>query len=142
MGGHKVAFDLGLIGRFFSEGRNYTELTEALGELNYTENYVEVGGHTGFTVEIASWVRFTLGLEMAFVSEHFVTFENAGRDGDGDNSVDPTTPADAANPYYCGFGTGDTCQTLGLQSYDQAGWRLKSEEQLLIRLNTGLLATF
>lgn len=125
--GHRVAFDFAFRGQFFSEGRNYSIITAPLGELTFTEQYFDVGGEVGLVVEIASYIRFQVAFGLSYLSEYFLTHENAGEDRTGDGQV--TGPPDLLNPYYDA-------------TLDQVGFRLKSEEQILMRLTTGLLVTF
>lgn len=143
--GHKISIDIGFRGAFVTNGRNYSELTIPVQELTYTEQYFVMGGEIGIVAEIASYIRFTLGFRVQYASEHFLTMETAGEDLDGNNRVDdpedgPTN--DKRNPYYCGYQDGDTCRTAGVPSYDQIGYRFKSEEQVVATILTGLLVTF
>ncbi len=144
-GGHKISIDIGFRGSFYTNGRNYSELSIPLNELTYTEQYFLMGGEIGIIADIATYVRFTLGFRIQYGSEHFLTMETAGEDRDGNNRVDDPADGptdDIRNPYYCGYTDSDTCSTAGVASYDQIGYRFKSEEQVVATILTSLLITF
>jgi hypothetical protein len=146
--GHKIAFDLGFRGEFHTNGRDYSEVSDALGELTYVEQYFLMGGEIAVNAAIAGWVRLNIGWGIGYTSEHLLTSENAGMDNDGKNGIvsndqDPTS-TDYLNPYYCRYDPNhaDTCSRLGIPSYDQVGQRFRAEEQVTTWLTTTLLVTF
>ncbi|MCK5688622.1 hypothetical protein KAI87_05085 [Myxococcota bacterium] len=133
--GRKVAIDLGLRSTFNSEGRHWSELSDPLGELNYTEQYINISGLVGVYIYAADFLRIKAGFTAGYTTEHFLTFEEVGEDKNGDNQVlrpeddvlHPNDP-DELNPYFCGNDASDICATTGTPSYDQIGYRFKDEE--------------
>ncbi len=152
----KVAVDIGLRSAFISEGRSYNELTDALGEVTYTEQYYNVTGLLALYIQAAEFMRFKAGLTFGYTAEHFLTFEEVGEDGANgvaDGQVLPNDPADKINPYFCGNNTAadsgsggfagqDRCSETGLPSYDQVGFRFKDEEHVIFTWFATLQFTF
>ncbi len=143
----KVSVDLGLRSAFFSEGRTYSELTDALGELTYIEQYFNVSGLLGLYIQAAEFLRFQAGLMFGYNGEHFLTFEEVGKDENGDGQVldpadDPLADKDRLNPYFCGADAADRCSTKGLPSYDQVGFRFKNEEHVVFSWFASLTFSF
>jgi hypothetical protein len=161
----KVSVDLGLCTAFFSEGRNptltlppmggicagqtgeYSMLVDALGEDTYTEQFFHVGGILGLYIQAAEFIRFKAGVGFGYDTQHFLTFEEVGKDmnGDGqvlDPSIDPKTPKDRLNPYFCGNDANDRCRTQNLPSYDQVGFRFLDEEHVVFNWFASLMFTF
>ena len=123
----KFAYDLGFVGEYFSEGRNTSLLTDPLGELTYTGQFFDISGLLSVEWRPNANLRLILGGSLGYRTEHFLTNENIGRDGDDDGIVDDLE-ADEFNPYFCGNEDSDFCSTQGLQanqSYDQIGFRFK-----------------
>lgn len=146
----KVALDVGLRSTFYSEGRNYSELTDPLRELTYTEQFVNVSGIFGLYLQVAEFLRVKAAFTVGYNTEHFLTNEEAGKDGNGDGQVILGQAGDSANPYFCGQegsspGLGldaSACAAQGLPSYDQVGFRFKDEEHTVLGLNIALELTF
>ena len=46
--GEDFIIDVGMRTKFVSEGKNYTVITPALGELTYTSQFLDLGLHLGF----------------------------------------------------------------------------------------------
>ena len=150
--GRKVALDLGLRSAFFTEGRNYSELSGPLGELTYTEQYMYVGGLLGLYVQAAEFIRIKAGVTVGTDTEHFLTNEDVGKDMNGDNQVlhpedDSNNVKDQLNPNFCGNTPGDKCSSTasggaGQLPYDQTGFRFKDEEHVLVGWFIQLMFTF
>lgn len=147
----KIAVDLGLRTAYYSEGRNYSELTDALGRLTYTEQYFYVGGVIAIYAQVAEFLRLKAGVGLGYNTEHFLTNEDVGKDLNGDGQVtlpdgDDTTIDDLINPYYCGNDPDDVCQGMnstGTQySFDQVGFRFKDEEHVLFNAFLSAMFTF
>lgn len=148
----KVSVDLGLISTFYSSGRNYSILTDPLGELTYTEQYTYVGGILGFYAQATEFIRLKAGLTLGYNTAHFLTNENVGRDANQDGQVippdqDPQETKDELNPYFCGNSPGDLCDNpnnggKGQPSYDQVGFRLRDEAHLSWSWFISMMFTF
>ncbi|MFC1609363.1 hypothetical protein ACFL6C_00255 [Myxococcota bacterium] len=143
----KVAIDVGLRSAFFSEGRTYSLLSDALEEVTYVEQAFGVRGLLGLYIQAAEFMRFRAGLTVGYLSEHFLTFEEVGDDRNGDGQVlppdlDPKGDKDRINPYFCGNNDSDLCNQKTLPSYDQVGFRFKDEEHVVFSWFATLMFTF
>jgi len=163
--GRKVAVDLGLCTAFFSEGRNpsmalapgnsactgqtgeYSMLVDALGVDTYTEQYFHVGGVLGLYIQAAEFIRFKIGVALGYDTQHLLTFEDVGKDKNGDGQVldpaiDPKAVKDELNPYFCGNNPNDRCKKETLPSYDQVGFRFIDQEHVVFNWFASLMFTF
>jgi hypothetical protein len=148
----KVALDFGLRSKFYSEGRNYTELTDPLDELTYTEQYLFVGGAFGVYAQAAEYIRIKAGFTAGYNTEHFLTNEDIG--GDKNNSGDLLDPAEDPHPrkdvpepllprqhrrrqMLAGVRRGG-----GQLPYDQVGFRFKSEGHVDVNRHITVMLTF
>ncbi|MBI3180257.1 MAG: hypothetical protein HYZ27_11385, partial [Deltaproteobacteria bacterium] len=95
--GRKVAIDFGLRSTFCSEGRNgYNPfspcatglMVDPLAEPLYNEQFFVVKGLLGIYIQAAEYIRFKAGVNLGYVTEHFLTFEQAGIDDEGDGEDD------------------------------------------------------
>ena len=71
--------------------------------LTIVEGHATVGGHTGFNLQFSPYVEIRLGVTFAWLSPHFLTAADAGRDGDNDGTVDLDPDSDGEverNPNY------------------------------------------
>ena len=125
--GRKLAFDIGVYGTYISEGRGYTPITDAIRELTYFENYMQVGGHFNIVAKLAEYVGLTAGITIGHETAHFITMENSGEDKDGNGQTGD--PADYNSPYWS-------------SEMDQIGKRMRIEQILDFSYNVGLQVTF
>ncbi|MEM6732859.1 MAG: hypothetical protein AAF658_14975, partial [Myxococcota bacterium] len=123
--------DIGLDSSLFTDGRNYSLLTDPLGEVTFEEQHARIMGLIGFYIQAADFIKIQGAFNIGFVTEHFLTFEDVGNDIDGDGQVLPNTD-DVLNPFFCGFQDTDVCATQGQPSVDQVGFRFKDEEHLIL----------
>lgn len=137
----KLAIDLGFDTSYFTDGRNYSLLTNPLQELTFEEQHARFMGRLGIYVQAADFVKVQGTFNIGYVTEHFLTFEDVGEDRTGDGQVLPSTD-DAVNPYFCGFTPGDICDRKGQPSVDQVGFRFKDEEHLVISWFIRAIMTF
>ena len=79
----RVGIDIQLGGTWVSEGRTYNELSDALGKLLYTEEYLTLGGQVGVYARAADAVQLRLNASLYHDTEHFLTSEPFGKDLDG-----------------------------------------------------------
>jgi hypothetical protein len=143
----KVAVDLGIRTAFFSEGRNYSLMSDPLGEVTYTEQYLNITGIIGLYIQAAEFIRFKAGVMLGYNTEHFLTFGEVGNDKNGDGQVlppeqDAMAIGDEINPYFCGNDPNDGCSANNQQSYDQVGFRFKDEEHTIFSWFASLTLTF
>lgn len=141
----KLSIDFGLRTTYFTAGRNYSELSDSLGRLTYTEDYFYLGGVIGVYAQIASFVRLKFNVTLGYKTSHLLTGEKAGQDRNSDSRVtdpaDDPTSVDVANPYYCGPTQAATCANAG-QPYDVVGMRFRDAEHVLFGASASLMLTF
>jgi len=125
---HLYSLDFGFEADFHSEGRNYSLLTAPLNELTFTDQFFEFGGVFHALAQPNKFVRIELDFSLGTRSPYFLTNENVGEDKNGDNKV-RSEDNDLLNPYYCGNDGNDLCdQNSTQQSYDQIGFRFRSQD--------------
>lgn len=117
----RVTFDFRGFVQYFSEGRVYNELSDALGKLLYTSDYGQVGGQFGFVGQAAEFVILKAYTSFAYNTEHFLTNENIGKDLNGNGTVDVTANPDEINPNYD-------------YRIDRVGRRFRLEQQYVWRI--------
>lgn len=89
------AIDLRGTGQFISEGRYYNEMSDQLGKLLYTEQYLHMGGTLAINARAAEYVELRLAASYFRDTDHFLTNENVGVDNNGNGRVDlPGAPSD------------------------------------------------
>jgi hypothetical protein len=145
----RLAIDFGLRSTLYTEGRNYSELSDALGRLTYTDQYVYVGGLIGVYAQLARVLRLKVGVTLGYNTPHFLTDEEVGIDVDRDgsvitddpNSTDAPSSADIANPYYCGAPEVASCANNTFP-YDQVGERFKDQDHVVFGAFASLMLTF
>jgi hypothetical protein len=74
----RVGVDLQLGGLWISQGRTYNELSDALGKLLYTDEYLTVGGQVGIYARAAQYVQLRLNASLYRDTDHFLTNEPIG----------------------------------------------------------------
>jgi hypothetical protein len=95
-----VTIDLRGVGTFVSEGRYYNELSDALGKLLYTEQYMTLGGQITVNARAAPYVQLQLTAGYYHDTDHFLTDESVGQDLDGNKEVDLDNHNHEINPTY------------------------------------------
>lgn len=94
------AIDLRGIATFVSAGRYYNELSDLLGKLLYTQEYLQLGGALGINAQPAEAITFRGMVSLAYNTEHFLTNEAIGKDLDNDGTVDVTANPREINPTF------------------------------------------
>lgn len=87
----RVSVDLQLGALYVSEGRTYNELSDVLGKLLYTEEYIVLGGAFGVNARFAQYVQLKLNASLYTNTAHFLTNEPVGKDVNGNAVVDLNT---------------------------------------------------
>ena len=116
--GEDFIIDLGMRTRYVSEGRNYTVLTPALGELTYANQYLDLGMHLGLHGHPIDYLRLEFKFDLGYRTEHYLTNENVGEDKTGNGQVQENE---------CSLTNPDECDLLNNyfdQRVDQIGYRL------------------
>lgn len=96
----KFKLDLRAIANYVSEGRYYNELSGALRKLLYTEDYLQVGGQFGLTVQLSEVVSIKGTGMYLYNTDHALTAEKIGKDLDGNGSVDISSNPSELNPNF------------------------------------------
>lgn len=116
--GSWLSIDVAFKASYTGEGREFTELFDALGSsgcdpsvgctrttfargertpsgslrktdgITDVEHYADVGGHLGVVYQPMRWFKARLAFDYAYTTEHFLTFADAGRDLDQNLQVD------------------------------------------------------
>jgi hypothetical protein len=76
----KLAIDLRLMVTYVSEGRYYNEMSDLMGKLLYTGDYVEMAGQVGIIGHAAEFIHLKAYAKFSYVTEHTLTSENIGKD--------------------------------------------------------------
>lgn len=76
----RVAVDLQLGTTYFSEGRYYNELSDALRKQLYTQDHFQLGGKLSLHARAAEYVALRLTVGLFYETEHFLTMEAIGKD--------------------------------------------------------------
>lgn len=96
----KVAFDLRAIANYTSEGRYMNQLSDLSGKLQYTQEYLTVGGQFGFVAHAAEYVQLSAGTQLTYSTEHTLTDESIGKDTNNNGTVDVTANPRELNPSF------------------------------------------
>jgi hypothetical protein len=128
----KVSIDLRLWGDYTSAARFYNELTDASGKLNWTDEYLTVGGFFGLYLRASKYISLHATASLAAKTDHFITGETTGR-----NRTWPALPA----------GSGVTTDPTQMNPnfdwrYDAPGRRFKLSEVALFQIQTGVVLQF
>lgn len=96
------------------------------------EGHANIGGHTGFNLQVSEYIELRMAVDVRWVNAHMITVADSGRDGDGTDVVelDPAPSGDTSverNPFY----------NLTL---DAVGRRFRVENQ--VDITWGLTAAF
>jgi hypothetical protein len=99
-GREKPGLDLSLqfIGEYISKGRNYSELSDELHKLTYTDQYFNIGGQLTADVRINKYIHWSTYFSLTTYTPHTLTMEIVGQDLNGDGKVTLDTPE--VNPNY------------------------------------------
>jgi hypothetical protein len=78
----RVAVDFRLFADYTSAARFYNELTDANGKLNWTEDYMTVGGYFGLYLRASRFVTLQATAALSTATPHWLTGEKLGANGD------------------------------------------------------------
>jgi hypothetical protein len=128
----KVSIDLRLWGDYTSAARFYNELTDASGKLNWTDEYLTMGGFFGLYLRASKYVSLNATASLSTRTDHYLTGETLGRDR--------TWPTLAGT-------TGITADPSQMNPnfdwrYDAPGRRFKLSEVALFQLQFGAVLQF
>ncbi len=140
----KFAIQLSGLAQYFAEGRDYTELSDALGELNYSDNFMRTGLNLGLYFKAFEYGYINVVGSAMYDSPHFVTSEKIGDDedatgapGDGvvnlevtDRDGDPLPQAEIERNVYFN------------PAIDTPGRRFKVDDSLRLQVMAHIALTF
>ncbi len=126
----KFSINVAAFARYFSPGRDYSELSDALREMTYTDQWVQTGLQLGVFFRAFRYFFFDVNGNVANDSEHLLTMEDFGKDlaGDANTEVDLDNPKER-NVYFN-------------PAVDPVGRRLKIEQSLHLGVMVHLGLTF
>ncbi len=98
----RVAVDFRLFADYTSAARFYNELTDMTGKLNWTEDYLTMGGYFGLYLRASRFVTLQATASLSTATSHWLTGEKLGADGGwpavGANGI--TTDPSQMNPNF------------------------------------------
>jgi len=74
----RVSLDFRLFGDYTSSQRFYNELTDANGKLNWTEDYLTMGGYFGLYLRASKFVSLQASASLSTTTAHWLTGEGMG----------------------------------------------------------------
>lgn len=96
----KFAIDVNAFATYFSEGRDYSEVSDMLKEQTYTDQWVQTGLSAGIFFKAFQYFFFDVTGRLAYDSSHLLTIEDFGTDGpDLNPDINLDNPKER-NPYY------------------------------------------
>lgn len=87
---------------YFSEGRDYSEVSDLFREMTYTDQFVRLGAKGGVRYVVSDLFFIVAQGQLAYDTEHMLSIERFGNDlpsADLNNQVDLNNPAER-NPYF------------------------------------------
>ena len=118
----RLSFDVRAGASYHGPGRDYTQVTDALGKLQATDDFLAAQGSLGVYGRLARFFHAKLEATLGFETAHYLTHEDIGADKSGDGKISISAgsgrPAPDQNPNY-DF------------RLDQIGRRLRAEPSLL-----------
>lgn len=138
--GLRLAIGIQVGAEYTSKGRRFSELSDALKKLTYTDQYFTVDSRLTFDLRVSKWVHFVTTMSLATDTPHFITSESVGKDRFGtpeEGKKTSTTPPDGevamgsyeANPNYD-------------PRMDQPGHRLRVTDVSVFAVSTMLQVNF
>lgn len=126
----RLAIEIQGAARYFSEGRDYSEVSDLFREQTYTDQFVRVGAEAGLSFQVLKILFFDVTGMLNYDTEHFLTIEDFGKDlpTDANAEIDLVDPTER-NPFYN-------------PSIDTVGRRLRLEQSLQLGLQAHVGLTF
>ena len=139
----KVAVNVHLRAHYFSKGRDYSEISDSLKELTYTDEYMRTSMNIGMFYRVFKFLNLSLTGSATYDTNHFLTSESIGCDGGC---------ADPQNPFNDPGGPKNNLVDLGEAAnernqffnpvYDTPGRRFIMEDSIQIRVLAHVAVTF
>lgn len=143
----KLALDFSFLARYFSQGRDYSEVSDAFGELTYTDEFLRTGAQAAIFFKVFRFVSLDLTGTALYDTSHYLTTEQLGCDGGCpdpgligfivnqfesktiDGQVNPDIDAGERNAFFNPV-------------LDTPGRRLRVEESIYLRIMAHIALTF
>jgi hypothetical protein len=143
----KLAIDFSFLARYFSQGRDYSEVSDVLGELTYTDEYLRTGFQAAIFFKVFRFATLDLTGAAMYDTSHYLTTEQLGCDGGcpdpglagfivrqfedvtTDGQVDPDIDSGERNPYFNPV-------------LDTPGRRMRLEESIHLQVMGHIALTF
>jgi hypothetical protein len=136
----KFAIQVSTDAKYFSEGRDYVEISDALGELTYRDDYMRAGFNLGLYFKAFQFGYIDIVGTAAYETPHYITTEDFGSDRCDE---DPDRPQPN-----CGNGVVDLAVEDNERSgyfnpvYDVPGRRFRAEDSLRLQVMAHAAVTF
>ena len=119
---------------YMSEGRDYVEISDALGELTYRDDYFKAGLNLGLYFQAFQFGYVDVVGTVAYETPHYITAEDIGddRDAEGDRGfgvVDLAVEDEERNVYFN-------------PAYDTPGRRFRVEDSIRLEVMAHAAVTF
>ncbi len=85
----RVSLDFRLFGDYTSSQRFYNELTDANGKLNWTEDYLTMGGYFGAYLRASKFITLQASATLSTTTPHWLTGESLGGTAAAPSSWNP-----------------------------------------------------
>lgn len=96
----KFAIDVSANATYYSEGRDYSVVSDAFKEQTYSDQWVNTGVNAGIFFRAFEYFFFDATGSLGYDSEHLLTIEDFGTDGSDDNEQINLENVNERNPYY------------------------------------------
>lgn len=96
----RFAIDVSASATYFSEGRDYSVVSDVLQEQTYTDQWVRTGLNAGIFFRAFEYFFFEATGSIAYDSEHLLTIEDFGTDSADDGEEINLDNVNERNPYY------------------------------------------
>ncbi|HEY4220001.1 MAG TPA: hypothetical protein VGO62_01635 [Myxococcota bacterium] len=95
----KFAIDINAFATYFSQGQDYSEVSDVLEEQTYTDQFVRAGVNAGIFFKAFQYFFFDVNGTAAYDTSHLLTIQPFGQDKDGDTKINLQLPNER-NPFY------------------------------------------
>ena len=96
----RFAIDVSAFATYFSEGRDYSVISDVFREQTYTDQWVRTGLNAGIFFRAFEYFFFEATGSLAYDSEHLLTIEDFGTDGPDANPEINLEDVNERNPFY------------------------------------------
>ncbi|MFZ9887526.1 MAG: hypothetical protein ACO3JL_08490 [Myxococcota bacterium] len=140
----RFAVQLSGLVQYHSEGRDYSEISDLLGELTYTDNFMRAGVNAGLYFQPMEFGYFQLTGSAHYDSPHLLTTEKIGTDNDAPGTAGAgVVNLDVRDANGQPLGTADIERNPYFNpAMDTPGRRFKVDESLRLQVMARAVLTF